>query len=986
MALQPQNLSLSFGKGLDTKTDPNQVMPGKLLELENCVFNIGSRFDKRNGYVQLADIDQGVNISTFKGELTAFNGTSLQSYSPSNSTAVDKGEIIGLDVSVQAIYRNASAQTYQNSALHPTGIYLFVWTDSLNNSQYMIVSQSTGTQITNAIDLPSTAIYPKAWAIGNYLIVTYVDTSGFRLRYISIPVINPSAPNAARDLSTQVDSTHSYYDGVIVSDTLYLTWNASDGGGAIRLTFLNAQLNQGPTNIYTGEIASACIGIFADSSVTIPTIWVTYHNGTELKYFVISTNALTTTLAPTVLIASTNVLNVCGYATANTGYFYYQNQNFYSYAPTIRSDYVSKISGTTTGTVGSSEYLLRSVGLTSKVFAYNGNFYLVVTQDSDLQPTYFVINTSGVLIGKIAYSNGGGYAPQSYLTEVNSVTDSSFQFAYLFKSSLTTQSGEVFSQTGVNSAIIAFDTNFLFLNSELGQNLNITGGFLWAYDGARPVEQNFHIFPENLSYSAATASTGVFANIYSYQAIYEWTDNQGNIHRSAPSIAINVPLSAATSGITVSVPNLRLTEKSNVRFGLYRNAPSVAPTIFYRVNPISAPILSSTAADFTNITDSTQDAQLVGNELLYTTGGVVENTGGPSSVAISTFKNRIMLIDSENRNSIWYSKQVLQGTPVEMSDVFKLFVDPRFGEASAIAPMDDKFIVFKPNAIFYYTGNGPDATGGNNDFSESTFITSTVGCANPKSIILTPVGLMFQSNKGIWLLNRSLQESYIGADVQAYNDVMITSAVLIPNTTQVRFTLSSGIALVYDYYYQIWGTFTNHPAVGSTIFQSLFTYIKANGNIYQEALNTYTDNGVPFFIKLKTAPLSMAGLQGYQRAYGVYLLAKFQTPHVLNVSMAYNYSPYISQQAKIMPRDLINPAYGDDPYYGSTQYYGGVDRREQYLVSFTTQKCQSVSITIQEAIDTANVQYGSAVSLEALDLLVGVKGGYPRLPPNKSVS
>lgn len=985
MALQKQNLSISFAKGLDTKTDPNQVIPGKFLQLENTTYETGQLFKKRNGYTELTDIDAGQNISTFKNELTAFDGTSLQSYSPTNMTMVNKGEIVGIDIQVQSIYRSASSQTYQSSALHPSGLYLYVWFDSLSNCQYLVTSEETGVQLTNPVSLVSTAIYPKAWAIGNYLVITYVDTADFHLKYISIPVINPGNPAAPTDITTQVNASNSYYDGVVIAGTLYLAWNASDGGGAIRLRFLNAQLTLSAVVVQSGETASSCITIFSDTSQTTPTVWVGYHNGSQLKYFVISTNALSVILNATTLVATSNVLNVAGYATSNAGYFYYQTQNTYSYN-SVRTDYISKISGNTSGTVSSSQIILRDVGLISKIFAYNGAHYLVIAQQSALQNTYFIITTNGTLLGKIAYTNGGGYAPQSYLTEINLVDSTTFSFTYLFKGSLATQSGEVFTQTGVNLANIDFSTNFLFLNSELGQNLNVTGGYLWAYDGATPVEQNFHLFPEDLGFTSTSATTGLFAGSYSYVGTYEWTDNQGNIHRSAPSVPLPVTLSAATTGVTLNIPNLRLTEKSNVRFGIYRNAPSIAPTIYYRINSLTVPILSSTATDSTTITDNIQDAVLVGNELLYTTGGVVENTGGPPSNAISNFKNRLMVLDAENRNSWWYSKQVLQGTPVEMSDAFKLFVDPRFGECSAGFPMDDKFIVFKPNAIFYYTGNGPDATGANNDFSESTFITSTVGSSNPKSIVLTPVGLMFQSNKGIWLLSRSLQESYIGADVEAYNGDIVTSAVLIPDTTQVRFTLDSGIALIYDYYYQIWGTYTNHAAVGATLFQNAYTYIKATGNILQETPGVYTDAGVPFYIKLQTSWFSLAGLQGYQRVYGVYLLARFVSPHVLNVSIAYDFNPSNSQQAQILPRDLINLNYGNDPYYGSVQYYGGVGRPEQYCVNLEKQKCEAVSITILEQADTSNLINGAAVELEALNFLVGTKGGYPRLPPNKSVS
>jgi len=52
--------------------------------------------------------------------------------------------------------------------------------------------------------------------------------------------------------------------------------------------------------------------------------------------------------------------------------------------------------------------------------------------------------------------------------------------------------------------------------------------------------------------------------------------------------------------------------------------------------------------------------------------------------------------------------------------------------------------------------------------TEPSLIPTDTGTINPRSIVLTPMGIMYQSEKGIYLLDRSLQVSYIGADVEAY--------------------------------------------------------------------------------------------------------------------------------------------------------------------------------------------------------------------------
>lgn len=989
MALTKQNIDLAFSQGIDTKTDPNRVVFGKLISLENVVFTEGMAFNKRIGYNRLASLVQGLGLATFQDELIAFDGSDLQSYSPSNETVVSKGAITSVDLSVNPIYRSPTSQSTQDSAFNSVGVYLHVWVDSVAGAQYAVYSSMTGNQVVQVQTLPTTAIYPKAWSLGNFLVLTYVDTGANALRYISIPVFSLT-PSTPVDLSTQVDPTNRFYDGVIANDSLYLSWNASDATGAVRTTYIDSQLNQRNTNIQIVEEASNCIGVWADTSLSIPNIYVAYYNGSDIRYFILSSNGLSTILAPTAVLTVASVNNITGYASGNIATIIYQRSNTYPYS-SVRSDFITQVTATAGGVIGTPVVLLRGVGLISKPFVYNTVNYLVVAYSGATQPTYFVINESGTVIAKVAYGNSGGYTSNANLTKANEITSTQFQFSYLIKTALETQSGMIFSDIGINSAFLNFSYANVFENEELGTNLNITGGYLWAYDGYSSVEQNFHLYPEDIGLSATTGSTGIFANTYSYISLYEWTDNQGNTHRSGYPGATSITFQNATTGITASIPTLRLTAKtadrSNVQVTLYRNAPSIAPTIFYKVSSISSPKLNSTTADFVQITDRANDGEIIGNQLLYTTGGVIPNTGGPAASASTIYKNRLILIDSQNRNQFFYSKQTGQATPVEMTEEFTFFVDPRFGELQAVAVMDDKLIMFKPNAIFYMVGEGPDSTGANNDFTDAVFVTQTVGTTNPKSVVFMQDGLMFQSNKGIWLLSRGLDVQYIGADVEDFNSYTVTSATTVPNTTQVRFTLSNGVALVYDYFYRQWAVFTGLNAVASVnAGGTAYTYLSPAGKLLQETSGVYTDDGVPYFMQLQTSWLSLAGFQGFQRVYNLFFKGKFLNAHMLQVSMAYDFNVSATQTVLLRPTNLANPNYGDDPFYGSTQYYGGNSQEEQYEINLIRQKCQSLQITIQEALDTSNPVYGPAIVLEAIGALVGVKSSYPRLPASQKVT
>jgi len=391
--------------------------------------------------------------------------------------------------------------------------------------------------------------------------------------------------------------------------------------------------------------------------------------------------------------------------------------------------------------------------------------------------------------------------------------------------------------------------------------------------------------------------------------------------------------------------------------------------------------MNDPTVDYITITDLLNDGEILGNTLLYTTGGVVEDIAAPASAASALFKNRLFLVDAEDRNLIWYSKQVIETVPVEMSDLLTLYVAPTTGAQGSTGPitalsaMDDKLIIFKKDAIYYLTGTGPDNTGTNNDFTDPVYITSSVGCSNPSSIALMPNGIMFQSDKGIWILGRDMSTSYIGAPVEQFNSRTVQSAQAIPGTNQVRFILDNGITLMYDYFYSNWGTFNNISALSATLYQGAQTYLNTFGQVFQEKPGTYIDGGTPVLMSFTTSWISVAGLQGYERFYEMYLLGSYASPFKLNVQMAYDYNPSPSQATIVTP-DNYTPPYGGESVWGAGKGLGNSNVFEARVFP-QKQKCETFQITVNEIYDaTYGVTAGQGLTLSGLNLVVGVKRAY----------
>lgn len=1028
--IQKQAVPINFSQGLDTKTDPKQVSLGKFLSLENSVFTKGGLLQKRNGYQRLTTLPDtsSTYLTTFNGNLTAV-GSSIQAYNESNATWVTRGNVYPLKLSTLPLIRNSINQIQCDATIASNGLVCTVYSETNGGStdyKYAVADSVTGQNIVAPTLIPAglgtITGSPRVFVLGVYFVVVFTnDISGvYHLQYLTVSINTPGNVTAPVDIAAAYTPSSSLsWDGITVNNNLYIAYNTTSGGQSIKIVYLTNFLALSAPVAFAGYAATV-MSMAVDSSIpTTPIIYVSfYSSGSSTGYALAVNLTLGTVLAPTLIIASGTVLNLASAAQNGLLTVFSEVQNFYGYDGGIQTDYINAVTVTQSGTVGSPYAVVRSVGLASKAFIINGVIYFLSAFQSPFQNTYFLINGSisteakPIVVAKLAYENGGGYLTLG-LPSVT-VTGNEAQIPYLYKDLIEalstvgnpqqTTTGGIYSQTGINLVSFVFGTQKID-TAEIGANLNISGGFLWAYDGYLPVENDFFLWPDSVE-AAWSATGGSIAaqpdgatntDAYYYQVTYEWTDNQGNAFRSAPSIPVAVTTtgSGSTGSITLNIPTLRLTYKiaNPLKIVIYRW--SVAYQTYYQVTSITAATLNNTTVDSISYIDTLADSSIVGDNIIYTTGGVIENVNGPASNIMTLFDNRLWLVDSEDQNLLWFSKQVIEATPVEMSDLLTVYVAPTTaaqgstGPITALAPMDDKLIIFKNNAIYYINGAGPDNTGANSQYSQPVFVNSTVGCTNQNSIVFMPQGLMFQSDKGIWLLGRDLSTNYIGAPVEEFNSSVVDSAINVPETNQVRFTLSTGQTLMYDYFYGQWGTFVGIPGISSTLYQGLHTFLNSDGAVFQETPGAYLDGSNPVLLSFTTSWIQLAGLQGYQRAYFFYLLGTYFSPHKLNLSIAYDYNSSPIQNTLITPINQ-SPNYGSGsmPVYGQSSPYGGgssdsgaSSNIEQWRVFLSKQRCTSFQITLDEVYDPSFGQpAGQGLTLSGLNLVVAVKKGWRPQP------
>ncbi len=975
---------LAFGQGLDTKKDKKQQLYGTLRKAENVVFETLDQARKRNGYDRIVlQTTTGTKISTaqflakFKDELLLFDASKLYGFSESLQAMQEKGTVYSVFPTSYAVLNNSS-QNVEVDMLIVQGLKVFAYRNATTSEvRYTIQDQTTQTLLVTDLVVDTGARTPKLAAIGNIIFVVYGQ--GADLKYKTFNITTPRTLSSAVTLAGNYDATFSNVDAVSVGNRVIVAFCNSNP--AQRLSLVSATVSGIPSSPleFTGQspINALCLDVDSANRLVI-----SYADNATAKYLIYTANLLGQLLAPTTIETVANVSKIACIETEPGQYtFYYGISAAQTYNHSIR-----KNTGTFGGTVGTPAAFLASVDLASKPFKTADGHYMLTSYDSAIQPTYFLVDASGTILSKISASLSGGHVLRGTLPKCATIAPDVVIVPSLVRSRLVAENGTFYSLTGITNTEIDFVVEDRFQNATLGNNLLIAGGLLQAYDGETVAEAGFNVFPEAptlLEVNTGTAQNSLALDInagnYGYCLVYRWTDNQGQEHRSAPSEIVNITVAGSNKGVQITCPTLRLTQKKDVVIEVYRT--EAAGTVFYLANALTPPFFNNKATNTVTFLDGRSDANLISGRLLYTTGGVLENIAPPSAKIVTTHtaSKRVMLAGLENENELIYSKVANQNEPVEFNDVLRVPIDPTGGPITALASMDEKMVVFERDAIFFFSGSGPNNLGQQDSFTTPERVSTDIGCLDPRSVVLTPDGLMFKSRKGIYLLDRTLGLSYIGSPVEAFNNLTVSSAKVVGELNQVRFTTIDGDCLVYNYVYKFWATFTNHRAKSAEVLGNDYYYLRTDNSLYKENRTSFADAGVPIKMRLEIGWISFQTLQGFGRIYKMLFLGDWLSNHNLLIKVGYDFNEAWTQQTTITPNTagVDAGAYGANSPYGSptTQPYGGNGNPYQIRVDFKQQKCQSLKLEIEDLQSTA----GEGFSISQITFQVGRKKGLYKL-------
>lgn len=996
MALPRQTIPIDFTGGLDKKADQKLVLPGKLTTLENGEFVAANTLRKRYGLTKLSteinptagDAAGGAILTTLKDELisilppTTEGGGQLVTYSESLGKWRSRGFVPLSAVTTGAVSRSTGSHSEFDAASYGAmSVWAWVGSGGVTVSVFDDTEQGKETLLVADYVLAASGRSPRLVVVDGKFCCFYLEGANLKMR-----VMDPATPDtwaAATTLKTDVStfSTPGMMDACPGTALAYVAYCRSSDGGMNVFKVTSAGVVSGTIGVATNSQANINVQVFG--SVVAVTIVATATLAINVRVY---------DLALAGLIGTANIAATAGFAAGDTvprlasvddSNRLVVTMEHVAAATSRRSIQVAYVDAT--GAIVGSYELAGNLGLAAAPFMLAGAIPAVaVVNSSTVQPTLFVLRIATpvaaprVLARCLMWKAGG----------LHSFTRVAHAFTRNFgmESELPAlERGRLAFSDGVNTTALGLTRVRIYtpdsgvgyperLTAELDGSLFIASSCPSVYDGVGVTEHNFHLYPEGLS-GTRTAGGSLPDGTYQICCHWEWVDGRGKLVRSIPSVPVTVVLSSGgSSRIIYSVPPLVLTDKTSPRaeVSVVFSRTEAGGSNFYRVSSVSSPTLNNPAST-TNITltDGTLDAALISNELLYTTGGVLERGPAPACTIVTTHQGRLFVTGLESGNAVAYSGALIDGEVAGFNEALVLRPQDAGGSNTGLASMDDKLLIARERRWEYISGEGPNALGQQNGYSEPQMATGELGAKrrNSRSLLLTDDGIWFRSDNGLRLLSRGLsiardsRGTYLGSEVDGLVGEVLAS-LLDRRTNQLKFF--DGLnAYVFDQQFRQWSKFTGHTASDAAEWLGVPAFIEddLDGAVRLASSSLFTDDGAAIQFKLETGWLSVAGVQGFQRVYELMLLGTFYGAATLQVFVGYDFADAYEPAESIATGALYSTA---EPL--------------QLRYRLPSQKCEAIRFKVIESDGTAG-----GFALSSFALVCGIKRGAFKLAATKTV-
>lgn len=1009
MTVQWQMIEIPIA-GVDQYTDAPHVIAGKMHTLENVRFYKPPTVSRRYGWTELTGtqfgggaVDVPLRLAGFKKETLAMSASHLYAYSHTGEAWSERGSVSDCIIEQQKVFFDISQDVPEADSGIANGFMVIFWGGSANNVQGAIVDLASNSVVKTISTATTVALGQcRVFAVGSYVFVIVHEGGGGTLGYFTV--------NTASGLTVSSVSTVPLTGAVGTSPV----WDAATLGTTKFLVgYRDSSTNEPMADLFTpvaGVLGGAPDANWAnDAAINIPDaandgavaiygtqgedVYFAYSTDAPSTRAVITSDALAETVAPFNLDASNAFVRMSMCRLTSSSVFLSVEH------PVVSGfDYRHIRYGSLSDAgVLSTPEIQDAWRPASKPILVSGSVRQLLAYESDTQATYAwceLTDSTGTVreprwFGTFSRNRAAGPITNAcFLTAPNSYsTLGSIEMALGQKYvSLFSKQGDenvITARSGIVRMSSIFSSTHANQSAPWGDGLLIAGGRPSFYDGNTVAEHGFATFPERFD-STAVATGGVLAaGDLSYVLVYEFLDNAGNIIRSATS-EVQTETVGANGRIRVDVDETLLTMRgtisgytgvfTSVRIVPYRTLSGPpANAVFYRDSTLG---YSATRTTSFHVGDATSplEAELPLQEQLYTTGDILDNGGTPPFADVHTHNNRIFACGAEERAWVWFSQPYQEGEEPRFNEGLRVPMDE---DVFCLESLDENLIAFHATGISAVVGDGPAATGGLDLGFGVVTVPTDVGCIVPESLLRTPVGVFFQSAKGIHLLKRDLSVVWIGAPVKRILETytQVTGAALLSDSQEAVFfvrSLASSGRLIYNLELEQW-SFDTCPFVattGAAVWRSgrkTIAYGTTGSRYFAQGTTTTTDSETASTypaVKIRTPYIKLNTLQGWQSVRRFLVLANKLGDHSVTIKVDYDYEGTFAET------------------HSWTVAQISALTKEQLEVQLTRRKCESVAFEFLETNDTFDSLYTASAGPEVVSLVCegGFKvGGYKRM-------
>lgn len=477
----------------------------------------------------------------------------------------------------------------------------------------------------------------------------------------------------------------------------------------------------------------------------------------------------------------------------------------------------------------------------------------------------------------------------------------------------------------------------------------VAGGHVGFFDRASAVENSIHGAPEILdvtvdtstaiSSSDGSGSTASTQRLLDLSVALRWVDSTGRIHRTAPSNVLTW-----TDGVTITsdqyfsfltdvtlrvmLPPTAVNGDSGIEpqievyatsYNPHGGAPAISGItsrtgyggLRYLVSVITGPF-SRYASDTNYVEVSTGGLSLTQSSVVssipeYVGQGELASEPTEPPLVVAATSERVFYLAADG-SYVGASKPFGDTYATEFNAAQRILVPG--GRGRALAVMDDYLVLFTEDGVFVSSASGgPDATGAGGSFAAFRRVPSAGGCVDRRSVVSTPAGVLFQGRRGIYMVSRGLEVSFVGADVQDETDgETVRATALLSRQGEALFLLSGGVVLAFNYEKQEWLRRTGMPEATLGVAGGLALHAHTNLSVFRQTPGLYGDAfGANAYVlsTLVTPWIPMAGPQGYQRLVGLWLLGQHFGGD-LAVSIGYDYESTYAETVTYDEADLAS--------------------------------------------------------------------------------